>query len=130
MRVDAPANAAALIRPRGGMAFANDDLLPHYPAIPDDGDDELDTETWLYDEIRLGPGRDDVTDYPDFRSYIRDVAGGLSPANAAEAGRLGAYALDVNSGVESAPGQKDSAKLDAFFEALRPAARSEFGACG
>jgi indole-3-glycerol phosphate synthase / phosphoribosylanthranilate isomerase len=51
------------------------------------------------------------------------VAGGLSPVNAAEAARLGAFALDVNSGVESAPGRKDPEKMRAFFEALRPAGR-------
>ncbi|HEX9954563.1 MAG TPA: bifunctional indole-3-glycerol-phosphate synthase TrpC/phosphoribosylanthranilate isomerase TrpF [Allosphingosinicella sp.] len=47
------------------------------------------------------------------------VAGGLNPANAAQAAALGAYALDVCSGVEAVPGTKDPAKLQAFFEALR-----------
>lgn len=48
------------------------------------------------------------------------VAGGLSPENAAEAARVSkADALDVSSGVESAPGVKDPAKLEAFFAALR-----------
>jgi indole-3-glycerol phosphate synthase/phosphoribosylanthranilate isomerase len=47
------------------------------------------------------------------------VAGGLGPDNAAEAARLGAFALDVSSGVESAPGRKDPMKMQAFFEALR-----------
>jgi indole-3-glycerol phosphate synthase / phosphoribosylanthranilate isomerase len=47
------------------------------------------------------------------------VAGGLKPDNAAEAAKLGAYALDVSSGVESAPGRKDPDKMQAFFEALR-----------
>jgi indole-3-glycerol phosphate synthase / phosphoribosylanthranilate isomerase len=53
------------------------------------------------------------------------VAGGLDPSNAAAAGRLGAYALDVGSGVEAAPGRKDPAKLRAFFEALRLPVRGE-----
>lgn len=53
------------------------------------------------------------------------VAGGLNPGNARAAARLGAYALDVSSGVESSPGRKDPARLTAFFEALRPAARME-----
>jgi indole-3-glycerol phosphate synthase/phosphoribosylanthranilate isomerase len=47
------------------------------------------------------------------------VAGGLKPNNAAQAAKLGAYALDVSSGVESAPGRKDPDKMQAFFEALR-----------
>jgi indole-3-glycerol phosphate synthase / phosphoribosylanthranilate isomerase len=47
------------------------------------------------------------------------LAGGLKPANARSASRVGAFALDVGSGVEMAPGRKDSGKLHAFFEALR-----------
>ena len=47
------------------------------------------------------------------------LSGGLTPDNvraASEAVRP--YAVDVASGVESAPGVKDHAKLHAFFEAL------------
>ncbi|HEY5722082.1 MAG TPA: bifunctional indole-3-glycerol-phosphate synthase TrpC/phosphoribosylanthranilate isomerase TrpF [Allosphingosinicella sp.] len=51
------------------------------------------------------------------------LAGGLCPPNAAAAGQVGAYALDVGSGVEAEPGRKDVRKLRAFFEALRPIAR-------
>jgi indole-3-glycerol phosphate synthase/phosphoribosylanthranilate isomerase len=51
------------------------------------------------------------------------LAGGLDPANAAAAGRVGAFALDVGSGVEAVPGRKDAGKLAAFFEALRPPSR-------
>ena len=47
------------------------------------------------------------------------LAGGLGPANAAHADELGVWALDVNSGVESAAGIKDPDKLDALFAALR-----------
>ena len=57
------------------------------------------------------------------------VAGGLFPGNAAAAARLGAFALDVNSGVESAPGRKDEAKIKAFFEALRAPKRGENRPC-
>lgn len=53
------------------------------------------------------------------------VAGGLNPANARAGARLGAYALDVGSGVEAAPGRKDPERLDAFFAALRPVSRME-----
>jgi indole-3-glycerol phosphate synthase/phosphoribosylanthranilate isomerase len=53
------------------------------------------------------------------------LAGGLKPANAGAAARVGAFALDVGSGVEMAPGRKDSGKLHAFFEALRLPVRGE-----
>ena len=53
------------------------------------------------------------------------LAGGLDPANAAAAGRVGAFALDVGSGVEAVPGRKDPGRLAAFFEALRPPARAQ-----
>jgi len=57
------------------------------------------------------------------------LAGGLKPANAAAAAGVGAYALDVGSGVEMAPGRKDAGKLRAFFEALRLPARRELAGC-
>lgn len=47
------------------------------------------------------------------------LAGGLRPENADEAAeRVLPFALDVASGVESAPGVKDYARIEALFEAL------------
>ncbi len=47
------------------------------------------------------------------------LAGGLSPENAQQAAALGCLGLDLNSGVESAPGKKDAHKLQAAFNAIR-----------
>ncbi len=47
------------------------------------------------------------------------LSGGLQAGNVAEAVRLtGAHAVDVSSGVESEPGQKDPALIRAFLDAV------------
>ena len=57
------------------------------------------------------------------------VAGGIGPANARAARGLGAFAIDVGSAVETAPGVKSADKIRALFESLRPDSRQLLSAC-
>jgi phosphoribosylanthranilate isomerase len=50
------------------------------------------------------------------------LAGGLNPQNVGDAiARLRPFAVDVSSGIEQAPGQKDSGKMADFLRATRAA---------
>ncbi len=64
----------------------------------------------------------DWTQVPQDYTKAIILAGGLSPDNVAEAiCTTQIYAVDVSSGVESAPGIKDSAKIAAFMNEVRQA---------
>jgi phosphoribosylanthranilate isomerase len=68
---------------------------------------------WLADARRAGH----LTDWPPIM-----LAGALTPDNVARAiHAAGPAAVDVSSGVESAPGQKDAEKVRAFVRAARSA---------
>ena len=47
------------------------------------------------------------------------LAGGINPDNAAKAAELGVYGIDVCSGIEAKPGQKDHKKMKKLFENIR-----------
>lgn len=85
--------------------------------------------TWLVDAYAKGlhGGTGKTSDWPLFRSLSSAypeklwlLAGGLSPENISEAlSASHARFVDVNSGVEHAPGDKDMAQLARFIEAVR-----------
>ncbi len=85
----------------------------------------------LFDNGAGGSGRtfdwDTVARHPDLPRAL--IAGGIGPANICAAMKLGAYAIDVGSAVDAAPGVKSADKIAALFDALRPAGRSEVRQC-
>lgn len=66
----------------------------------------------LYGGTGVARPLDDLTGADLSRVFI---AGGLTPGNVAAAAALKPYAVDVASGVESAPGVKDHQKLRSFI---------------
>ena len=72
----------------------------------------------LIDSGRGGTG--ETFDWEFLQGIKRDyfLAGGLSPDNAVEAAKTGAYALDVSSGVET-EGKKDADKIRMFIDLAR-----------
>lgn len=82
-------------------------------------------EAFLFDnyqnDIYGGTGR--AFDWRALQRVPSDVkvilAGGLSPANVQDALKFNPYAVDVNSGVESAPGVKDRELIKRFVELVR-----------
>jgi phosphoribosylanthranilate isomerase len=79
-----------------------------------------------YNPIQMG-GTGQVGDWYEFyrlqglfQRIMWVLAGGLNPDNIAAAIKdSDARVVDVNSGIESAPGVKDHAKMKAFFDAIK-----------
>ena len=73
-------------------------------------------------------GTGQVGDWPAAARFVQRtkvpvvLAGGLTPANVADAVRaVRPWAVDVSSGVEMSPGRKDLAKVREFIEQCRKA---------
>jgi indole-3-glycerol phosphate synthase/phosphoribosylanthranilate isomerase len=85
----------------------------------------------MFDNVDGGSGRSFdwslIAGHADLPRAL--VAGGIGPANARAARRLGAYAIDVGSLVDASPGCKSPDKIAALFDALRPASRERLRAC-
>jgi phosphoribosylanthranilate isomerase len=88
-----------------------------------------DVDAWLLDSFVTGArGGTGVTFNWDLAVHARSLgtpimlAGGLSPENVKQAiEHVQPYAVDVSSGVESAPGKKDPALIAAFVQNARKA---------
>jgi phosphoribosylanthranilate isomerase len=114
---DACAAAAAaglrVLRPVPASGIATLELIP-------------DTQMPLIDhrsDGRLG-GTGQRFDWSVLDAVSRDfvLAGGLTPDNVADAVRtVGPWGVDASSGLESAPGVKDPARIRAYVEAVRAA---------
>jgi len=79
----------------------------------------LDTKT---DAEYGGSGKSFDWSILEDQSFARPIflAGGLNPENVAHAvDRVSPFAVDVSSGLEESPGQKDFGKIDAFIHAVR-----------
>jgi phosphoribosylanthranilate isomerase len=86
-------------------------------------DDSL-PEMFVYEGTASGSG--DTVDWRLAAQLTKHgrmiLAGGLSIENVAAAIRqVAPFGVDVSSGVESAPGKKDTAKISAFIDAVRAA---------
>ncbi len=95
------------------------------PTLPLPGVDRVVLDAHV-DSARGGTGRSfDWTLLQDVDLSQVVLAGGITPETAAEADRVGAWGLDLSSGVEDAPGIKSVARLQALFAALRGQGRSK-----
>jgi phosphoribosylanthranilate isomerase len=91
--------------------------------------DQYDTDAWLLDSYVPGRAGGTGTIFNwDLALQAKQsgrtimLAGGLTPSNVGDAiERVQPFAVDVSSGVESAPGQKDRQQMGAFVRAVQAA---------
>ncbi|MBV8843422.1 MAG: phosphoribosylanthranilate isomerase [Bryobacterales bacterium] len=86
----------------------------HNQMIPRCRADYILLDAW-HPELFGGTGRTRAFDLAGLQPGRVILAGGLTPENVAQAAALRPYAVDVASGVESAPGIKDAARLRSFI---------------
>ena len=98
-----------------------------WAACPDGAPARAGADRILFDSGRGGSGMPFDWSRIEGRADLAAsfLAGGIGPANARAASRLGTYGLDVGSSVEARPGEKDPAKVQALFDALRPRCRGD-----
>ncbi len=137
LHFDAPRELTAALRTRFGPGLRILRVVHFNGAQPDDGepaDHESAVDAVLVDSRSAkAPGGTGVafdwnlaatTLFQNTRERKLIAAGGLAPENVAEAIRiLRPWGVDVASGVESAPGHKDAARLRAFIANARAAHR-------
>lgn len=78
LELEVPPNEADLIEARHAFSFSKDDLAARkYPTIPASVSADKDRETVIYDLLRASPERATLPNprYPDFVSYVKQVAG-------------------------------------------------------
>jgi phosphoribosylanthranilate isomerase len=135
LHFDAPPELAAALRQRFGTRLRILGVV-HFDAqasIPESLDRDPNLSAILVDSrtAQAAGGTGQVFDWDLAAKSLFQMgnaricaAGGMTPENVAEAIRiLRPWGVDVASGVESAPGRKDPAKLRAFIAKARAAAR-------
>ena len=85
----------------------------------------------LFDNGEGGSGRGFdwslIRNHPNLPRSL--VAGGIGPRNARAGRDLGAYAIDVGSALDAAPGRKSPERIAELFETLRPVTRKRLREC-
>lgn len=76
LELEKPDDAADFLNARKTFSFSKDEIWKKaYASLPAPTTPETDQETFLYDTLRKGPERANVTKYPNFEAYVRKVVG-------------------------------------------------------